>query len=210
MKKYICFLLLITIYGLTIPVKASLPLIGKVIVIDAGHGGLDPGTTYNDIYEKNINLDISLNLEKELSKLGAIVYLTREGDYDLSSANAVWRKKSDFDNRIRFINNSKANMYLSIHLNYLNDSYYSGIQVFANKKNLEMAKIVQKKLNKSLNSKREAKLIPNSTYMYSKLKPKGLLIECGFLSNNKERNMLITSEYQKKIAREIALAIRNI
>ena len=93
MRKYICFLLLISIWLLTLPVKASIPLIGKILVIDVGHGGKDPGTVYKDIYEKDINLKISLELEKELSKLGATVLLTREGDYDLSSANAIWRKK---------------------------------------------------------------------------------------------------------------------
>ena len=204
-----CFLLLISIW-LTLPVKASIPLIGKILVIDVGHGGKDPGTVYEDIYEKDINLKISLELEKELSKLGATVLLTREGDYDLSSANAIWRKKSDFDNRINYINESNADLYLSIHLNYLEDTFYSGIQVFGTKENLEIAKIVQNSLNKTLNSNRDAKIIPSDTYMYNKLKPKGLLIECGFLSNLKERNLLITKEYQKKVAKEIATSITKI
>lgn len=207
MRKYICFLLLITICLLTIPVKATLPLLGKVIVIDPGHGGKDPGTVFGEIYEKNINLKISLELEKELSKLGATVLLTREGDYDLSNANAIWRKKSDFDNRIKIINENSADFYLSIHLNYLNDSYYSGIQVFGTNDNLELAKQVQNNLNKKLNSNREAKKIPTDTYMYNKLNPNGLLIECGFLSNRKERNLLITEEYQKKVAKEIATSV---
>lgn len=210
MRKYICFLLLISIWLLTLPVKASLPLLGKIIVVDPGHGGKDPGTISGDIYEKNLNLQISLELEKELNKLGATVLLTREGDYDLSSANAIWRKKSDFDNRIKYINESGANLYLSIHLNYLEDSKYSGIQVFGTSNNINLAKVVQENLNKSLKSNRKAKLIPVSTYMYSKLKPEGLLIECGFLSNKKERNLLVTSEYQKKVASEIATSITKI
>lgn len=210
MRKYICFLLLISIWLLTLPVKASLPLLGKIIVVDPGHGGKDPGTISGDIYEKNLNLQISLELEKELNKLGATVLLTREGDYDLSSANAIWRKKSDFDNRIKYINESGANLYLSIHLNYLEDSKYSGIQIFGTSNNINLAKVVQENLNKSLKSNRKAKLIPVSTYMYSKLKPEGLLIECGFLSNKKERNLLITSEYQKKVASEIATSITKI
>ena len=81
-------------------VSALMPLSGKTIIIDAGHGGLDPGTTNNTIYEKDINLAISKALEIELSKVGASVLLTREDDYDLSTPNARWRKKSDFDNRI--------------------------------------------------------------------------------------------------------------
>lgn len=210
MRKYICFLLLITICLLTIPVKATLPLLGKIIIIDPGHGGKDPGTVFGEIYEKDINLKISLELEKKLSRLGATVLLTREGDYDLSNANAVWRKKSDFDNRIKFINESNADLYLSIHLNYLENSYYSGIQVFGTKDNIKLAKSFQSNLNKNLESNREAKQIPGSTYMYKKLKTKGLLVECGFLSNSKERSLLITEEYQKKVAKEIATSVTVI
>ena len=92
----------------------------------------------------------------------------------------------------------------------MENNYYSGIQVFGTKENLEIAKIVQNSLNKTLNSNRDAKIIPSDTYMYNKLKPKGLLIECGFLSNFKERNLLITKEYQKKVAKEIATSITKI
>ena len=136
MKNYlikVCILFLVAICFLSNRVVfASLPLIGKVIVLDSGHGGLDPGTMYKNIYEKDINLAIVLELEKELSRLGASVILTRSGDYDLSKPNAYMRKKSDFDNRIKIINESKANYYFSIHLNYLEDSSYFGPQVFYN------------------------------------------------------------------------------
>jgi len=118
-KIIITILLLISAIFINKEVQALLPLSGKVIIVDAGHGGVDPGTTKDNIYEKDINLAISKYLELELSKSGASVILTRDGDYDLSYPDARWRKKSDFDNRINLINNSKANLYLSIHLNYL-------------------------------------------------------------------------------------------
>lgn len=213
MKKYLCivfilFGLLVILFNV-INVSAFLPLSGKIIVIDPGHGGKDPGTSYGDILEKNINLKIALFLESELTKRGASVILTREGDYDLSKANAVWRKKSDFDNRIKVINETRANLYLSIHLNYLNQAEYSGAQVFYNKENKKLALFVQENLNKNLNGDREIKKIPTNTYMYSKLNISGLLIECGFLSNYNERNLLITSKYQEKIASVIAEAISD-
>ena len=118
MKKFLilslCFLLSLTC------VRASLPLTGKTIVLDIGHGGDDPGTSYQNVLEKDLNLAIGLELEKELSKNGASIILTREGDYDLASPDANRRKKSDFDNRIDLINNSNANIYLSFHIqNYL-------------------------------------------------------------------------------------------
>ena len=190
-------------------VSALMPLSGKTIIIDAGHGGLDPGTTNNTIYEKDINLAISKALEIELSKVGASVLLTREDDYDLSTPNARWRKKSDFDNRILKINESKADLYLSIHLNYLTDRSYFGPQVFYDKENKLLAQIIQETLNKNLNSNRNIKKIPNKTYMYSKLNIKGVLIECGFLSNNDEAQKLNTEIYQQKIASLIKDAIIN-
>lgn len=136
--------------------------------------------------------------------------MTRDEDYDLSTPNAKWRKKSDFDNRIKLINNSKANMYLSIHLNYLSDSSYSGAQVFYNNDtNKEIAAVIQETLNKELNGDREIKKIPSKTYMYSKLEILGVLIECGFLSNEAELNKLKTTEYQQKLAKTITKAVIN-
>lgn len=209
-KLFIITILLVSAIFINKEVKAMLPLSGKTLIIDAGHGGADPGTTKNNIYEKDINLLISKNLEIELVKVGATVIMTRDEDYDLSSPNAKWRKKSDFDNRIKLINNSKANMYLSIHLNYLSDSSYSGAQVFYNNDtNKEIATVIQETLNKELNGNREIKKIPSKTYMYSKLEIPGVLIECGFLSNEAELNKLKTTEYQQKLAKTITNAIIN-
>ena len=200
----IVFLLM---YG--IPVRAILPLQGKVIVVDAGHGGKDPGTVYKDIYEKDINLSISLYLEEYLSEYGATVVLTRDSDNDLSYGETNHRKKTDFDNRIKIINNEYTDMYLSIHLNYLSNKKYYGAQVFYNKDNENLAKSIQEYLNNNLETDREIKEIPSSTYMYKKLEKRGVLIECGFLSNSSERSKLITEEYQRKVAKVIAEAIVN-
>ena len=208
MKKYIHYSLIIFIISIfllsSVFGKDSLFLVGRIIVIDPGHGFLDPGTSYENIYEKDINLNISLYLKEKLESNGATVYMTRDGDYDLSTPNAIYRKKSDFDNRINLINNSKADIYLSIHLNYLSDFKYYGPQVFYNGKNIYFANIMQDVLNKGLNSNRKIKTIPKYTYMYSKLKVNGLLIECGFLSNYEDRQKLITNEYQKKVANLIS------
>ncbi len=170
-------------------------LMGKVIVLDAGHGGKDRGTSSNDIYESDINLNIVLKLRDELVKQGVNVILTRDGDYDLSSPNVDRRKKSDFDNRIRLINSSGADMYISIHMNYLADSKYYGAQTFYTGSNERLAKIIQESLRKDLNSPMNEKKLSESIYMYKKLTIPGLLIECGFLSNAKERNLLIDDSY---------------
>lgn len=216
MKRYdyfILFFFLFIVSLLTFPsVLASGSLHGKIIYIDAGHGGVDPGSVVDNVLEKDINLAISKYLGEELKKYGAHVYFTREGDYDLGSPKASYRKKSDFDGRIKRINESHADLYLSIHLNVLADKKYFGPQVFYNNSHLQneqIAEFLQKALNEKLESNREIKKIPSTTYMYSKLRIPGVLIECGFLSNENERRLLITSDYQKKVAHAIALAIHD-
>lgn len=191
------------------PVKAHLPLQGKLIVVDSGHGGLDPGTVYDDIYEKDITLSIGKYLEKYLSEMGATVILTRNSDADLSGGVKNHRKKADFDNRIKIINQDYTDMYVSIHLNYLANAKYYGAQVFYNDENENIAKSIQQFINNNLDGNREIKKIPASTYMYDKLNKPGVLIECGFLSNPIERSKLVTNEYQEKIAKVIAQAIAN-
>lgn len=209
-KISIITLLLISAIFINKEVEALLPLSGKIIIIDPGHGGKDPGTISSDTYESDINLEISKYLEIELTKMGATVILTRDGNYDLSTPNAKWRKKSDFDNRINLINNSKANLYISIHLNYLTDIKYYGAQVFYNnEENKKIANSIQEVINKELNNDREIKKIPSRTYMYNKLNIPGVLIECGFLSNYKEKELLKTPKYQQKLAKGITKGIIN-
>ena len=203
MKKYylnVVFTFFLLVFLLSHEfVFAFMPLFNKTIILDIGHGGLDPGSMYQDIYEKDINLAIGKELESELKKMGAKVIMVRQADYDLSQPNAYRRKKSDFDNRIKLINESQADYYFSIHLNYLLDSRYYGPQLFYNNnddKNKVIAATLQNDLNQALKTKREIKKIPSSTYMYSKLKVPGVLIECGFLSNSYERNLLQKKDYQ--------------
>ncbi len=199
---FICFAMKIC-YSMELETK----LVNKTIIIDSGHGGKDGGSVVNGILEKNINLQISLKLKDILIKNGANVIMTRDGDYDLSSPNVNRRKKSDFDNRISLINNASADLYISIHLNYLSDSRYSGAQVFYTKGNEYLAEIMQESLASYLKTKMPAKKLSNTIYMYKKLNVPGVLIECGFLSNEKERNLLITDKYQERIALAIIKGI---
>ena len=185
------------------------PLIGKTIIIDAGHGGKDFGAVVYNIEESEINLEITLKLKNELEKSGATVILTRVDENDLSDENALYRKKSDFDKRIKIINNSHADMYLSIHQNIYQNNKYYGPQVFYDSKildNEKIAKVMQEELNKFAGTKRKIKII-TGTYMYNKLNVKGVLIECGFLSNYQERSKLISDEYQKNLVLTIKNAI---
>lgn len=210
--KIFCLnLFLILLYTIGIINALNLPLLGKVIYIDPGHGGTDPGALYNDLYEADLNLQISLKLEAELEKNGAIVYLTRYGDYDLAVKNAINRKRSDLSRRANIINASNADIYLSIHLNSDISSTWQGAQAFydtVNEKNEIIAKIMQEQFKKDLKTKREYKQI-NDHYLYQRVKIPGVLLEVGFISNPNERYLLKQESYQEKIATSIKDGLIN-
>ena len=210
MKKIfiiLCITLMLLTRGIVYSKEINNKLVGKKIVLDAGHGGKDAGTSVNGIEEKNINLSIVLKLKEELIKQGVDVIVTRDGDYDLSEPNANRRKKSDFDNRINLINNSDADLYLSIHINYLEDDRYYGAQTFYTEGNERLANVIQDAFISNLKSPMKEKELSNSIYMYKQLKVPGVLIECGFLSNKNERYLLNKDDYQDKIVSSIIEAL---
>lgn len=184
-----------------------MPLVGKVIYLDAGHGGVDSGANYKDILEKDINLSIVKILALKLESLGATVYLTRYGDYDLSNIGVYHRKQSDLYNRAKIINESNADLYLSIHLNSTTSSTWSGAQVFyddINPKNMEIAEII----TKSLGTKREVTEI-KTMYFNRHVKVPGVLIEAGFLSNGSDRSKLVREDYQEEFVDKIVTGVMN-
>ena len=175
-------------------------MLGKTIYLDPGHGGIDSGTTYKKIYEKDINLILCQKLRDKLISHGATVYLTRETDKDLALSKKN-RKRSDLINRAYLINKTKPNMYISMHLNYLSDSRYKGLQIFYNNKNKEnkaIADSLTKYMRELTSNVRDVKY--NSTYyMYRNITTPGVLIEVGFLSNPDDRYRLTHEEYQDKL-----------
>jgi len=207
MLRYkICVLFLFIISIFTVDLVSAdtneLPLFGKVIYIDAGHGGVDPGAMYKDIMEKDINLSISKVLEDKLTKMGAIVYLTRYGDYDLAVNHTINRKRSDLSRRGNIINRSMCDLFVSIHLNAESTGVWRGAQVFYNNNNEQneaFAKILQNNFKKRLSSKREYKL-SNDLYLQKRVDRPGVLIEVGFLSNASDRYLLKQKSYQEKVA----------
>lgn len=207
MHKYKIYVFLFLTIGIlcfnyTYASNNSLPLLGKIIYIDPGHGGLDPGALYKTINEKDINLEISKKIEESLTRQGAIVYMTRYGDYDLSANNTINRKRSDLSRRSNIINRSNCDLYLSIHLNAETSSTWRGGQMFyddINTKNKQIAEIFQKLFKEKLNSNREYKKV-NDLYLQKRAKVPGILIEVGFLSNPNDRYLLKQDSYQSKVA----------
>ena len=212
-KMLIIFLFLLTIFCNVNAYINEAPLVGKVVYLDAGHGGVDPGAYYKDIYEEDINLSITLKLRDYLLTKGCTVYLTRDGDYDLSNPKARLRKRSDLSNRASLIDKSNADLYLSIHLNSSTSTAWKGAQVFyddINKNNKDFALIFQKNFNSNLGSKREEKEIKN-LYMYKNIKNvPGLILELGFISNANEMQLLNKEWYQNKIVKVITKSVIDV
>ncbi|MBE6150080.1 MAG: N-acetylmuramoyl-L-alanine amidase CwlD [Firmicutes bacterium] len=208
-KLYSLIMFFICLFCVSTVRALNLPLLGKVIYIDPGHGGKDPGAIYGNDIESNINLELSKQLYLELTRNGAIVYLTRNDNYDLSLPNATSRKKSDLSQRVKIINNSNADLYLSIHLNADTSSTWRGAQVFydnINSKNKELAQIMQEEYISNLNTKREYKNIKGH-FLYRRINIPGVLIEAGFLTNSSDRYLLKSEEYQKKFAKITTLGV---
>ena len=214
MEKYkiiilIIVIILIFIFSCFVCSAKDLPLKNKVIYIDPGHGGNDPGAINKDIKESEINLKISLIISNLLKENGAIIYMTRYDDYNLSKKNVNNIKRSDLDNRAKIINNSNCDLYISIHLNSYTSSTWYGAQAFytnKNPNNIVLARILQNNLKNKTDTTRDIKLITDR-YLYNKINKPGVLIELGFISNLKEKNLLLNEDYQYKISNVIVDSI---
>lgn len=180
-------------------------LYGKVIVIDPGHGGKDNGAEVNNVLEDEINLSIAKILYQKLFDQGCIVHITRVGDYDLAPLDSPTRKIKDLKRRTQFINEVNADLFISIHLNIYEQSNVNGIQVFYQEykdESKKLAKLMQNEFNKNINKKDKKSKI-GDYYILNNTYPTGVLIECGFLSNDEDRLNLNNHDYQDKICKII-------
>lgn len=182
-----------------------------LVVIDPGHGGNDPGkVSVDNILEKDLNLQISFKLKKELENRGIETIILREDDVNLATEGATNKKNSDMKKRVQIINESGADCFVSIHQNSFTDPSVRGPQVFYNDQSNDsenFALLLQDKLN-SINPEygREEKS-GNEYYILNKTVCPGVMVECGFLSCPEETALLSSEEYQQKIASAIADAI---
>ncbi|MBS4210633.1 N-acetylmuramoyl-L-alanine amidase CwlD [Bacillus sp. FJAT-50079] len=187
----------------------NLPLTGKIIYIDPGHGGPDGGAGDKGALEKDIALHVSQKLRDLLQGQGALVLMTRETDTDLASPDVRGyskRKTADLKKRLKIINESEADFFISVHLNSIPSPRWSGAQTFYAPhliENKRAAKFIQAELISNLeNTTRQAKTIER-VYLLKHANKPGVLVEVGFLSNPTERNQLKQDEYQEKIAESV-------
>ena len=179
------------------------------VVIDAGHGGDDPGKIgINGAPEKDINLRITEKLRQYLEADGIRVVLTRETEDGLYDASAPNKKVQDMKRRIEKIEQTDPVLTVSIHQNSYSDPQVKGPQVFyyadsENGRNLALA--IQEELNRQLSVARPREAKGNRTYYLLKRSPSVInIVECGFLTNPEEAQLLKKEEYQTKIAMSVA------
>lgn len=184
----------------------SYGIASKLIVVDPGHGGFDPGAWRGNLLEKDITLQISKKLQAYLSGGGAVVVLLRENDEDLApkpfKGSVRERKRADLAARVQAANKSGADIYISIHANADVSPRWSGAQTFYNGKSEAskiLAEAIQDELTRVLgNTKRKAKT--GNYYIIDKTEMPAVIAEVGFISNPAEARLLTDSSYQDRVA----------
>ena len=200
-------------------VMSYMPITNKVILLDAGHGGIDPGATNEDksILEKDINLQITLKLRELLESSGCLVLLTREEDTSLyeEEAGKTTRQKynENLKNRRKMIEESGVDAFVSIHLNKFEQSKYYGAQTFypeGQNDSKVLSQFIQDELKRVVDKTNQRKIKPSKDiYLLKENKIPSVLIECGFLSNEKESKLLNDEKYQEKVAWAIYAGIQK-
>lgn len=186
----------------------------KIVVIDVGHGGNDPGKVgVNQILEKDVNLEIALKLQKVLEQSDLTVVMTRTSDCGLYDENATNKKAQDMHRRIQFMEDQHADLVVSIHQNSFHDSSVCGPQCFyyaSSESGHQVASILQNTLNQGLEieSPRQEKA-NDSYYILKKSAMPTVIVECGFLSNPEDAQKLTDEIYQEKLVFQIYLGIQK-
>ncbi len=183
-----------------------------VVVLDSGHGGIDPGKIGVDkSQEKDINLQIAQKVKAYLENSDVEVIMTREDDLGLYEDGASNKKREDMQNRCKLINETKPDVVVSIHQNSYHEEPISGGQVFYYKDSEQgkrLAEILQKRFDFVLGEKNTRLAKPNSSYyLLLHVKSPIVIVECGFLSNWAEAAALNSEEYQDRLAWTIHMGI---
>lgn len=179
------------------------------IVVDCGHGGIDPGKVgVNGSYEKDINLAIGMYLKEALEKKKCEVIMTRESDTGLYEETDTNKKVADLHKRVEMMNQDNVDLIISIHQNSFTGASSRGAQVFfhtGSESGEAFAKILQQQLISCLDTTNHRQAKGNTDYYLLKNTEKtAVIVECGFLSNSEEAQKLCDKTYQRQVAWAIA------
>lgn len=178
------------------------------VVIDAGHGGIDGGVSgiTTGVKESELNLDIARKLKAKFDKSGAKTVMTRKTEAGLYGIYSKGFKRRDMQKRKQITLNAKADVFVSIHLNYYSSPLRRGAQVFYKideEKSKSLADIVQAELNGGKEYERDYTALAGDYYVLNEADCAAILCECGFLSNVEDEKLLLTDEYRDEIAEKI-------
>jgi len=189
-------------------------LTGKIILVDAGHGGIDPGANRPGVLEKDINLAVALQLKEILNHYGAKVILTRESDEDLSGLcdndQVKGRYRRDLAARLEMVEESDIDVFISIHANAARDTSRRGAESFYYSKSVlsqSLATCILAELSKV--TKAAPLAAPANYFVLKHNKVPAALIEVGYITNTEERALLQTSKFQRQLAEAVAKGIHN-
>jgi len=218
------FALLLAIYSLNMNSNTQVSVVTgdkqetKTVIVDAGHGGEDPGkvSNYSDLKEKDLNLKIAFKLKDLLEQDNYCVIMTREEDkltYSEGTTNIYNKRLQDLTRRKEIMDNSGADIVVSIHMNSFGETQYYGAQTFYppnSPESLKLAMCIQDSLrdNVDKNNKRRPQE-KGPIVILTNLKTPTTIVECGFLSNPDEERKLGTDDYQDLLAKAIKIGIDN-
>ncbi len=217
---FVAISLALDAYGQKFSPKASVASAAsekrKTVVVDAGHGGEDGGAIgANGVYEKDLNLALAEDLRVLLSLTGANVVPTRIGDvalYDEEAAIRGQKKASDLAARLKIAEDCECDALVSIHMNSFPDAKYYGLQVYYSPnapESLEIAKTVAA-TNRALlqsDNRRDVKPSGGRIFLLDRIKRPAVMVECGFISNPRECELLCSDNYRRKLAQTLFFAL---
>ena len=191
----------------------------RTVIIDAGHGGEDGGTSGNGgtVVEKDLNLTITKLIEERLTEKGISVICTRSEDillYDKNEDYKGRKKMLDLAARLNVAKQNPNSVFVSIHMNAFPKSQYSGLQVYYSPndpRSARLANAIQSntKLQLQSTNNRASKKAGSNIYLLDRIESPAVLVECGFLSNPEECAKLADSDYQKRLSAVLADTIAD-
>ena len=181
----------------------TVPSQNYTVVIDAGHGGSDPGSIgyKSKIHEADLNLKLSKMLEQKLKSSGINVVMTRTSEKALLEGSGKKWKQQDMNLRKEIIKENRPNMVLSIHQNSYTNHKLRGAQVFYDKTSeisKQIADFIQEEFKQNLDKSIKS-TSPGNYFMLKCTYAPSVIVECGFLSNEEDEQLLLTEDYQNKI-----------
>lgn len=193
------------------------PSLTRCIIVDAGHGLPDGGAVgKRGTIESTLNLKIAAAVEKSLKAKGYTVIMTRKDDNTIADSGETigQKKKNDMHKRLGIITSSDADIFLSIHMNKFSDGRYRGAQVIYSDKFSQaqaLAALIQEELWKLPDNKekRQISKAPSGIFLLKNATVPAIIVECGFLSNFEEEELLNTEKYQNELAQAIVKGVER-